>query len=453
MSVESYQKPGDFQLEICLLRSFNPDLKNVKELSIAAFVDSIVITESIYSNNVTCDVQMTDGHDLHQYFPIIGEEEFQIRWRTENDVEPVEYTFQVYNVSNKTKTNEGSYSYTLNCCKPEFIKSMSTRISKSFKQKTIGNIVSDIYEGYIKTNKDVVISDSSVELHNIVLPYWRPFACIDYMCALAHSSKTKSSTYLFFEDKDFYRFESLEELMEQSSYTYGEPYRVNPQSISSDNDPSRETTNYGRTIESYSFSNCSPDVIKEIDYGSRNSRTLSIDPFSKTSKIYDFDIKENFDQITRIQNASAGASDSEKGVFISQGIGNRFATPYSRYNIVYTKTHRLDSPYVNSKNHNDFSAKQEETLPWRKSIMTQYETINARIIIPGDTNITCGIIIDCEFPNLTQVQDKRNTHADKFLSGRYLIKSVTHVLSGMSSYKQTLELCKDSFGAPLSYDL
>ena len=62
-----------------------------------------------------------------------------------------------------------------------------------------------------------------------------------------------------------------------------------------------------------------------------------------------------------------------------------------------------------------------------------------RFSIPGNIALVAGSIID------VQISSFQRKELDIILSGKVLITSVTHVISGNGTYKQSIETAKDSF--------
>jgi hypothetical protein len=64
------------------------------------------------------------------------------------------------------------------------------------------------------------------------------------------------------------------------------------------------------------------------------------------------------------------------------------------------------------------------------------------MVIPSNTNLRAGDIIDCRFPKITQSQTTEN---DTETSGLYMIKELCHHFDSDSSYT-SLKLIRDTFG-------
>lgn len=439
MPTSEYQRPSHFVLNKLILRSLSNG--NARDLTNGNVVSSFTIKESINENCTTATFNILESYDLPQYFPIIGEEEIELSFSTDSTTREVEYIFRVYNIVEKKQTSNNMMSYTLNCVTPEFLNSMSNKISRSYKDMTIDNIVADISDNELTVNKSVSIVSRTVNVENITFPFMSPLQCINWCCSIAHPTNNRSATYKFFEDRESFKFASVEDLIQQEPYK--SPRKFSAKIQNTENDGGDEGMWKGSmSISNYKFIRPAPDVIKQTMEGTRSSKTISFDPLTKTSRTFDFDYEKEFDNMVH--------ADNEK----VQVKGNEFISPYSKYNILFTKTHRRESGYITSKGSNDYSYEMEESVPWRASTMGMYETIQASISIPGDSNLSCGMTILCDFPNSTIVENHKDEVKNKLLSGKYLINSVVHnVVPNAKEYTQTLDISKDTFGDLPKYDL
>ena len=62
-----------------------------------------------------------------------------------------------------------------------------------------------------------------------------------------------------------------------------------------------------------------------------------------------------------------------------------------------------------------------------------------KISLPGDSNLTIGMVIDFSLLSINPTMKK----PDAFYSGRYLISAVRHMIT-VSEFKTILEIVKDS---------
>lgn len=81
---------------------------------------------------------------------------------------------------------------------------------------------------------------------------------------------------------------------------------------------------------------------------------------------------------------------------------------------------------------------QSQSLMRYNTLLTQ--TIN--IIVPSNTNLRAGDVIECNFPKISQ-SDKKEF--DREQSGRYLIKELCHYFDTEKSYT-SMKLIRDTFG-------
>lgn len=281
---KKFERPGDIDVKVLNLTS----LAHGTEMDLKGLVSSISIRESIFENCTTATIDMADGGDLPQYFPLIGEEEINIIFTTDDPSYDIEYVFHIHKISEKKQISNNTVSYSIECCKPDFLNSISQKISKSYKQQTIDSIVEDIaINDFSLGNKPVNIVSNTINIEHIVFPYMEPLQCINMLCMLAHPSEYSMATYLFYEDSKEYKFSSMEDIVSQEPYKTPKKFTAVLQNIDRTKDNSREQSLQGdMAIEEYSFSDPAPDLIRQIGSGSRNSTTLSLDTLTKSTRKY-----------------------------------------------------------------------------------------------------------------------------------------------------------------------
>jgi hypothetical protein len=80
----------------------------------------------------------------------------------------------------------------------------------------------------------------------------------------------------------------------------------------------------------------------------------------------------------------------------------------------------------------------------RQSIMNQYGSNKIMIMVPGNSMLRAGQVINVEIPALEPKKDK--DWKDPYLSGKYLIANLKHeiIINEQGKYTTTLELIRDS---------
>jgi hypothetical protein len=93
---------------------------------------------------------------------------------------------------------------------------------------------------------------------------------------------------------------------------------------------------------------------------------------------------------------------------------------------------------VSSKINSDQTLYQSQSLMRYNILFTQ----TLSIIVPSNTNLRAGDIIECRFPKITQSNAKEY---DTETSGLYMIKELCHHFDATRSYT-SMKLIRDTFG-------
>ena len=136
------------------------DLKSIV-LFTAAANDSIELKdkmvelnyfEDVYSPSISGKLVVSDAIGLLNLASINGTEFLKIIFQKTNDSSiTISRTFRVFSVTDKTLSiNNNFENYTINFCSEEFLISQQYRISKSYKNKEISDIIADILNTFLK---------------------------------------------------------------------------------------------------------------------------------------------------------------------------------------------------------------------------------------------------------------------------------------------------------------
>jgi hypothetical protein len=95
-------------------------------------------------------------------------------------------------------------------------------------------------------------------------------------------------------------------------------------------------------------------------------------------------------------------------------------------------------PGVSTDINSDQSLYQSQSLMRYNILFTQ--TLN--VVVPSNTNLRAGDVIECQFPKITQSDAKEY---DTETSGLYMIKELCHHFDVNNSYT-SMKLIRDTFG-------
>ncbi len=229
------EKPGE--VEISQLKLVSPNNFSVA-IDLSFIFNEIRVTENIFSPYVDGFIKIVDAIGLWERIPILGDEYILIRFKSkgsDSNIDQIDKVFRVVKITdfNQDPNNPRTFIYTLHFKSVEYIFNLKTKVQKSYSFKSIKNIVSDIYDNYVKKNidigwtkdfvKELSLEDTSGE-YNISIPGMSPFQAFSFLAARSKSteSNSKGSFFSFFETLKYgYQFKSLETLMQiPSKFNY-----------------------------------------------------------------------------------------------------------------------------------------------------------------------------------------------------------------------------------------
>jgi hypothetical protein len=201
---------GDVEITKCQLSS----LDGSRSLNVLGQVSFINIFESVIQPMIVGDVVFTDAIGLLNNFPLIGEEIFEITFKTPT-YSPVTYKLNVYMYDQfQISDNNKSVTFTGHLISNEGLVNNTRSVSKRFNQQ-ISSSVSQILTEYLKTT-DTLDIEPTLGIDNILLSNLSPLQVIDALRHRAISPQFKSSSYVCYQDRSGWHFKSLEQMLSTS---------------------------------------------------------------------------------------------------------------------------------------------------------------------------------------------------------------------------------------------
>lgn len=391
-----------------------------KQYDLLAQCTSIDIYEDASSPVIYAELGIADSIGLLQTLPIIGEEYVSITFRTPGTEEPASYLFRVREVMNKVVTeNNKMITYTLKLVSAELMRNVKRLVTLTYED-TIDNIVKRIIEDELETEKPYYV-DKTSGIEKGTITRMEPFKAIDFLRRRSVSNEYASSSFVFFESRDGYRFTTLEKMMHEGA----------------------KTVRAG-TDKHFFFDTNRKDNIKAVNI--RNIIAYNQVTFADT--------------ITKVQN---GGLTNEVNAFdiITGGIRKVTYTnnigqdqfKFASDNAASLNTSGFNRAHGKSSSVKKFipvsSDKPSTQRAEKIAITAAYaQTISQNIVqihIYGDTEIRIGDVISCTFPSAISADDVQ-TEA-RLDSGNYLVTKVRHMILNTDRPQHTisLELIKGSF--------
>lgn len=411
-------QPGDVEIKSIVLMSEDQQRK----YDLLAQCTSFDIYESITSPVIFAELGISDTIGLLQSFPIIGEEYVVISFKTPGTkAPPAQYMFRVNQVKDK-KINENNkqVSYKLQLVSAELIRNSTTLMNLSYGD-TIDNLVNRVMEDGISSTKPLRI-DKTSGIEKGTITRMTPFKAIDFLRRRAVSTEFASSSFVFFESRDGYRFTTIEKMMHEGG----------------------KLMDAGANDKEFFFDTSRKDNAKNVTL--RNILAYNQITFTDTIS------KVQHGGLTNEVNAFDLVTGGIKKITYTNNVGQ------DKFKFANKDAASMNTSGFN-RNHGKKPAKKkfvpvsadkpDTNRPEKISIAAAYaQTITQNIVqihIYGDSEIRVGDVIKCSFPSGASADnDKGQSRLD---SGSYLVAKVRHMILNTDRPQHTisLELIKGSF--------
>jgi len=427
-SPTGYRHAGDYNLEYCTLilsDGTNVDMKGI--------APEINIFQELSSHYMTCAIVVDDASNIigglsqDEYIGgINGVGIIVMRFGTTDEEgknhKPIELVFAIYKVTNRARLKEKEETYTLHGISQEAYATKSRKISRAYGKNgggLISNMITGIHKEFFNTKKPIEV-DSTKGLHKYVIPYMSVDDTIELM-RIEAVSDSRTPYYFFYETFEGFKFKDLNNLV-RSDVT--EKYKYLPfnyEVVDKDNNESDAVS-----IMSFSIKT-GKDYLSKIENGHFKSKTLNIDLLRKNTRVVNFDYEKNFKNINTFS----------KKKFLSTDVSND-----ARYIMMSSRTGHDNDLIMASESHVPKKINETKSLrnAYREIIFNQMVSI----VIPGDSNINVGQVIEVEIPPATIKDDKeQDKKADKYLSGKFLVARVRHKMQN-ETYTTEIDCVRDA---------
>lgn len=320
-------------------------------------------------------------------------------------------------------------SFTLHLISREAITNETVRVSKKFPTSLrISDSVENILKDNLKTNKIGTI-DKSSNKYGFIGNLRKPFTVLVWLAskAVPESSISATAGFVFYQTQDGFQFRSLDDLLTQkpkATYTYteaSESYDENDKKINND----FKILNY--------YTEKNQNLIEKLRLGTYASHRMFFNPLDFSfSKPEEGLFKQN-DYIDKTKNLG----DKLKLPPLSEGSDKNLGDVPTRIITAVLDIGTMEKDASTDLN-SDPKLYQSQSLMRYNTLFTQ----SLSIMVPSNTNLKAGDIIECNFPKITQSNTKE---FDKETSGLYMIKELCHHFDTENSYT-SMKLIRDTFG-------
>ena len=437
------EKAGDYSLETCEIVSYRLAENNLpRTVDIKLITGSIELTENIFESCMIGKIQVYDSQDIRTILPITGMDKLNLKFNTPgfdgvNFTEEQGRQFHIYKIEQvkQDPNSQRSQGYDIFFTSKEYYYNFLTKVSRSYKGP-IEYAIEDILRNkrYLNSTRALTYEPTKTNA-KYVIPSLRPFDAIKYLSTQCVSQKYNNAGYVFYETPAGYFFRSLESMYAMNG-TVGRPHKFDYfyQISNVNNSPDNEM----HSVINYHFGK-PVNTLENMDRGMYANKLTVHDAFNKTLKTHTFDYYKTFGDYFHAETEQ----------------GNRTYTKQVLPYAPFDDTDKDISQFAESKTmvitetskvHNDYEfTPAKDTIPIRTSQRQSLYNNILRLKVHGNSVLGAGDMISFELPLMRPVGDGEKQKASPYLSGRYLITAIKHIISAdTGKYQMALSCSKDA---------
>lgn len=363
-------------------------------LSLTRSFVSASIYESIFTPGVVCDITVLDTQDIIGNLRLLGDETVEFSFKSPN-LKEANFMFALYELGDQQQLpSQRAKTYVLKCVSEEAMYAKTNYVQKSYGG-LCSDMIQDVCDRYLFTKKRIEVERTRGN-QDILVPHKSPFDAIRMIRSRSVSAEgNRSSSYMFFEsrqeERQILRFCTLESRFETDPVkSFKQSGAININALSTEQDNNILSFNIPQQISS----------IDRIALGGPRRITT----FNFTT--WQFETRD-------VQTSDANYNDGGTGSDVSSGFINRYFNP------------RIPPQAMIPV---DISQRAQTFIPEStadfQAYISQIMQNSLKIRVPGDTQLTAGVTIDCTLPNRSGTTN--NMQEDPLMSGKFLISRVHH---------------------------
>ena len=399
---------------------------NPRGVDVSKIMVELSYFEDIYSFVVSGYIILRDGIGIIEKLQLSGKETIKISFgKTKEGKANVAKDFRIYSIPDRKPVGNQTTEYIkLYFCSPELFTSEQSKVVKSYKGKSVRDMVYDIASNQMRINPNKIKKtnfESTNGVYDFIVPTLKPFEAISWLSTYAKpiGVGTTGADMLFYETKDGFEFRSLSNIYKTAPY---KTYRYDIKNIEGQTFEQKITS-----VLDYQFIK-DFDSLNEISSGTFVNRVMAFDPLSRTINITDFNYTD--------YKGSKLNKDTPTDV-------TEYKDPRSSLKLVATNSNQKLKPTLGPfKDSLSPDVFVQETVRNRTAQLALANYTILKIRIPGDTGLKAGSVIN--FNILSLDATKQTRELDKFYSGKYLVTAVRHIIQSQGIFQSVLEITKES---------
>jgi len=183
------------------------------------YLSELVIYENIFRPALTGTLIFTDAHNLPYKLSIVGEETININIGIkdfeDNMLRISPPPFHVNSIKDRELIKPKAQMVSLELVSEKFMSDSHAKVSKSYKDKKISEIVTDIHNTYLYDGNDFYVEETN-RIERCVIPNISPIDAIKWLSQRAIPSSAHNVNYLFYETINASFFVSMNSLIQKT---------------------------------------------------------------------------------------------------------------------------------------------------------------------------------------------------------------------------------------------
>ena len=443
----------------------NPSSVNIRKIDLRGatgtfdlsdnFIE-LSVYENIFQPALTAHIIISDSFNLPAKLPIVGEETLDIIFSLEgvddDDASIFLPPMHVNDISSRFMTKPKSQQYSLELVSEQFMNNAHSTISKSYRGKTVEQIVKDIYSSHLDDeheNSNGITTESTDGIENIIIPNLHPHDAIRWLSQRTIAADSNAINFIYFETMSGSRFVSINNLVEQ------EPILTFTQS------PAAE--------DAFKIESLSAGIIKydKISFVKQFDKYVNTKRGLYASKLITHDIVKKkivqheytgFNEWFGISHLGLYPPLSNSETEIKKSSRKSFAPPATEFSSIDETElgNQVDSHIEFYPKHNQmyslntgdiYDNKVEDWKLQRNSHMEIYNGLKVMIECAGVSFLKIGSTVNLLVTS-PETTDRDGTMFDgyeKYLSGKWLVSEIRHILTQKDDiqYRMVVMLIKD----------
>ena len=432
-------------------------------VDVLSAVQRIDLYESVFQNTISGNVVLTESIGLVELLPMVGIEYLYLQFvvtGTTGKNKTYARLFRITKVHDQAFPRHDLRTYVVEFATPEFVNSVSKRISRRFKNMTCADAVQEIVEKDLH-HKDVskqmfsqFVSPSPLPTWgniDVTIPNYTPLRAINYFAMLSLEDKDQySGGYIFFETLDGLHFTSITSMYAAMKDTKPHTIQVNHGNFSAHSELANDRNAIFRIHQEQTF-----DLLAGITSGFYAARVFSFDLLA---------------QLFRGRGSAVGAIDQTDSLYTDtfEKTNLRNPDPNALHPLFPKYFEKEFSPNVRQfmvptniwstaeastpagKDSLEDEQLMHKSVAIRNRQLREIQQIETLVELPGQPGIHAGSLVNLEYPMtqpLSRINATRTPH-----SGVHLVTSVHHTLviktDAEFDYQMSLRVAKRTLNRP-----